>query len=93
MLEIKDIEHLAKLARIQLSDAEKQKFLAEIDPILGYVKQVNDVVATVGEEKKAGTHRNVTRADALSQSAAETAAIVENFPAKEGNYLKVKKIL
>jgi len=94
MLEIKDIEHLAKLARIELSDAEKKSLLNEIEPILGYVAQLKEVTSVVGEGKVAGEHRNVTREDGpVTASETYTEAIVENFPEKEKNYLKVKKIL
>ena len=49
MLEIKDIEKLAKLARIELTQEEKEKLLKEVDPILGYVAQLKEVVSVVGE--------------------------------------------
>lgn len=94
MLEIKDIENLAKLARIKLTDDEQKKLLKEIEPILGYVAQLKEVTSVVGEEKKAGEHRNITREDAnMTESETYTEAIVAEFPEKDKNYLKVKKIL
>jgi aspartyl/glutamyl-tRNA(Asn/Gln) amidotransferase C subunit len=94
MLEIKDIEHLAKLARIELSENEKKSLLKEIEPILGYVAQLKEVTSIVGEEKKAGEHKNITRADGpVTESETYTEAIVAEFPEKDKNYLKVKKIL
>ncbi len=94
MLEIKDIEKLGKLARIELSDAEKAKFLKEIDPILGYVTQVNAVVSSIGTDKKVPEHHNITRLDTgVTDTGSNTDVVVKNFPQKESNYLKVKKIL
>ncbi len=94
MLEIKDIEHLAKLARIELSESEKQSLLKEVDPILGYISQIKEVVSTMSEEKKAGEHRNITRLDENPYTEGKNAKeIIENFPEKNGDYLKVKKIL
>jgi aspartyl-tRNA(Asn)/glutamyl-tRNA(Gln) amidotransferase subunit C len=94
MLEIKDIENLAKLARIELSDSEKKSLLKEIEPILGYVAQLKEVTSVVGEEKVAGEHRNIIREDAnVTESETYTEAIVAEFPEKDKNYLKVKKIL
>ncbi|MFH1607109.1 MAG: Asp-tRNA(Asn)/Glu-tRNA(Gln) amidotransferase subunit GatC, partial [Nanoarchaeota archaeon] len=78
MLEIKDIEKLAKLARIELTSEEKEKLLKEVDPILGYVAQLKEVVSTVGEEKKAGELRNVTRSD---ENPTETGANTKNIVA------------
>lgn len=94
MLEIKDIEKLAKLARIKLTDEEKEKLLKEIDPILGYVAQLREVTSNVSDEKKAGEHRNVTREDSNNnESGFSTSCIVRNMPESQDNYLKVKKIL
>jgi aspartyl-tRNA(Asn)/glutamyl-tRNA(Gln) amidotransferase subunit C len=94
MLEIKDIEKLAKLARIELTSEEKQKLLKEVDPILGYVAQLKEVVASVGEEKKAGELRNVMRDDGNpTENGENTKIILENMPDSQKNYLKVEKIL
>lgn len=93
-MEIKDIEKLAKLARIELTDTEKQAYLKEIGAILGYMDQIKEVVAKVGEERKAGDLRNIMRTDDVkNESGKNTEAIVAEFPKKKDNYLKVKKIL
>lgn len=93
-MEIRDIEKLAKLARIELTDEEKARYLKEIGAILGYVDQIKQVVGEAGEEKKAGDLRNVMRADEVKNSSGEnTEAITAEFPARQDNYLKVKKIL
>ena len=94
MLEIKDIEKLAKLARIELTAEEKEKLLKEVDPILGYVAQLKEIVAKVGEEKKAGELRNVVRADENPiKTGTNTKDIVADMPDSQDNYLKVEKIL
>jgi len=94
MLEIKDIEKLAKLARIELSEVEKQNLLKEVDPILGYVAQLKEVVSTVGESKNAGDLRNVVREDTQpTENGTNTKDIVADMPDSQDNYLKVKKIL
>ncbi len=92
MLEIKDIEKLAKLARIELTEEEKEKFLRDIDPILGYIAQIKEVSKTI--ERKVSEHRNVTRDDIIiNETGKNTKDISSNFPEKERDYLKVKKIL
>ncbi len=94
MLEIKDIEKLAKLARIELTAEEKEKLLKEVDPILGYVAQLKEVVSTIDEEKKAGELRNVMRSDENpTETGVNTKDIVEDMPNSQDNYLKVEKIL
>lgn len=104
MLEIKDIEKLAKLARIQLTQEEMEKLLKEVEPILGYVAQLKEVVSTIGEEnhekeagdvaRKAGELRNVMRNDENPiVTGTKTKDIVADMPDSKDNYLKVKKIL
>ena len=93
-MEIKDIEKLAKLARIELTDEEKQTYLKDISSILNYVDQIKGVIATTGEERKAGELRNILRTDEVkNESGINTESIVAEFPRKDKNYLKVKKIL
>jgi len=93
-MEIKDIEKLAKLARIELTEAEKQTYLKDISAILNYVDQIKAVVAKTGEERKVGDLRNVMRSDEQkTANSSQAEVIVSEFPRKEKNYLKVKKIL
>lgn len=94
MLEIKDIEKLAKLARIKLSDEEKERLLKEIDPILGYVNQLKEVSSTLSGDKKPGDHRNIMKDDSNPNNPGfVTDEVVKNMPESQNNYLKVKKIL
>ncbi len=93
-MEIKDIEKLAKLARIELTEDEKQAYLKEIEAILVYVDQIKEVVGKADKERKVGDLRNVMRTDEVeSESGISTEVITAEFPQKQGNYLKVKKIL
>ena len=94
MLEIKDIENLAKLARIELTDTEKKKLLKEVDPILGYVAQLKEVISSDKTDPKVFEHRNITREDSdATLTGTNTEALKGEFPEKNGDYLKVKKIL
>lgn len=40
---IKDVEHVAKLARLGLSDAEKDKFTGQLSSILDYADKINEL--------------------------------------------------
>ncbi|MFA6094378.1 MAG: Asp-tRNA(Asn)/Glu-tRNA(Gln) amidotransferase subunit GatC [Candidatus Paceibacterota bacterium] len=95
MIDIKDIEKLAELSRIKLTDEEKQKFGTEIESILAYVNQIQEVAgATASEQPVVGEVRNVMRPDTNSnESGANTEMILAEAPAREGDLLKVKKIL
>lgn len=42
MLTDKEIDHIAKLARIELDHAHKEKFKKELSSILGYIEKLNE---------------------------------------------------
>jgi len=92
-MEIKDIERLAKLARIELSDEEKAKFATEIEDILGYVDQIKEV-KTAPIEPSLGEVYNVFREDDNPRMSGEyTEKILAEMPETKDGFLKVKKIL
>jgi aspartyl-tRNA(Asn)/glutamyl-tRNA(Gln) amidotransferase subunit C len=88
-----DIEKLAELARIDLSEEEKTSFVKDIDSILAYVGQIQEVAGTTtGTDTMSQV--NVLREDENPhQSGIFTDAIIKGAPEKEGRYIKVKKIL
>lgn len=92
MIEKKDIEKLALLARIEVSEEEKESLASSIESILGYVGQVTSVSETA--ESILPPLRNVMREDEIRHKEGEfTEALLSNAPAREGNYVEVKKIL
>lgn len=94
MISKEDITKLAGLARIDLSESEKEKLAKDVSNILGYVDQIKTVAATVSNDKAAGDLRNVMREDVVvKESGMNTETLLAEAPAREGNYLKVKKIL
>ncbi len=92
-IKLKDVEHLAGLARISISDSEKELLRHDLEKILAYVSQVKDVATNIGVPA-VGEHRNVMRADENPHEAGMfTEALLRAAPAREGNRLLVKKIL
>lgn len=93
MVNAKDIEHLAELARIEVSEKEAEALAKNIEAILGYVQQVKDVSVGNDALKDIGLV-NVFREDAAPhESGAYTDALLAGAPEKEDGYVKVKKIL
>ncbi len=87
-----EIKKLAALARIEIPEDESEKMTSEIDSILGYIGQINN--AKVTDNKVLPKLRNVMREDVVEHEPKEyTEKILKNAPAREGNFLKVKKIL
>ena len=92
-MEIKEIENLASLCRIDLSDEEKNELLGEMDSILSFVDQIKDLKVDDVDKRIAGL-RNVMRDDEnVHESGEYTDSILAEAPKKEGGYFKVKKIL
>ena len=92
-MELKDIEKLAQLSRIHLSQEEKELFLKEIDSILAYVGEINKVASTVKEEGKP-LLRNVFRGDDKpNETGANTETLLNSAPKRKENYVKVKQII
>ena len=92
MITKEEIEHLAKLARIELLAGEAEGLTSEIDSILGYVSQIQNI--STENVKEVLPLRNVMRQDVVTEKSGEyTADILKLVPQKEKNYLKVKKIL
>lgn len=94
MITVADVEKLAALARLTLTDEEKQTFTTQFDAILGYVEQVNKLDISAAPEARLGKPHNVTRSDEARLTDEVTRAQLKaNFPETDGEYLQVPKIL
>ena len=90
-MEIKDIEKLAELAKIELTDVEKQNLLKDMDGILDYVKQIESV--EVEDAQLEYPNRNIWREDIKKESVFSRDLITGQFPDSKDGFVKVKKIL
>ena len=96
-MDIKDVESLAELAKIELSLDEKKAILKDMEGILAYVKQIESVDVKEVEIK----HKlyNIWREDLLASLGLKESIIfskqfiTEQFPEAQDGFLKVKKIL
>ena len=95
MLEIKDIEKLATLARIDIPEEEKEGLVGEISSILSYVEQIQKISGTNADaSQEKPPLKNVFREDTNPHLSNEfTADLLEEVPRKQDGYVKVKKIL
>ena len=88
-----DVKKLAALARIELKDAELEKFANEFEGVLAYVGQIESL-KTGRTGKEAPPIRNVFREDGEPhEKGAYTKKIVEQFPDKQGDALKVAQVI
>ncbi|MBI5077819.1 MAG: Asp-tRNA(Asn)/Glu-tRNA(Gln) amidotransferase subunit GatC [Candidatus Yonathbacteria bacterium] len=92
---LKDVEHLAGLARIAVSEDEKKILQHDLEEILAYVSEIKE--AGQGGRKERGEQGelyNVMREDSEPhESGIFTEDILKQAPAREGDRVSVKKIL
>ena len=92
-MEIKDVEKLAQLARIELPDSEKESILNDLKSILGYINQIEAIDVSKLKDQEFAL-RNVMREDAgAHESGANTKEILAEMPAEQDGFLKVQSIL
>ena len=93
MIKKEDIEKLAELSRMEVTDEEVKKFSKDIDSILDYVKELTQI-ATEEIDMPKNALRNVMREDEKPhKTGLYSEALLSAAPEREGNYFKVKKIL
>ncbi|MCK4386994.1 MAG: Asp-tRNA(Asn)/Glu-tRNA(Gln) amidotransferase subunit GatC [Candidatus Pacebacteria bacterium] len=92
-MELKEIDNLAELCRIEIPEKEKKELLGEMSAVLDFVKQIQEV-ETVEKKPTAGELRNVLREDKNPRAGGiYTKDILAEAPKTEKGYIKVKKIL
>jgi len=94
VIELKDVEHLAGLARIEVSDTEKELLRHDLEGILEYVSQIKKVEGEQEEQVEQVELRNVMREDSEPHKAGIfTEDILKQAPRRDGNRISVKKIM
>ena len=92
MITVKDVEHVAKLARLELSEEEKEMFTHQLGDVLSHVEMMNEVDTTGVEPMNHPIDfYNVTREDKkIYENTKEE--LMENAPDIEGDFFRVPKI-
>jgi aspartyl-tRNA(Asn)/glutamyl-tRNA(Gln) amidotransferase subunit C len=101
----KDVQYVADLGNVELTEAESNRFLKDLNSILEYIDNLNELdtsnvapmaqVATrYGAEEKPESERynHALRADELRPSLAHDLAL-QNAPGTDGVYFKVPKVI
>jgi aspartyl-tRNA(Asn)/glutamyl-tRNA(Gln) amidotransferase subunit C len=90
---IKDVENIAKLANLEFTDAEKNKFTQQMNQILEYVEQMNKLdTSNVEPLSHVIELSNVFRSDEVKQSVSTEEAL-KNAPEKNEQFFKVPKVI
>jgi aspartyl-tRNA(Asn)/glutamyl-tRNA(Gln) amidotransferase subunit C len=88
-----DVEHVARLARLALSDDEKERMRQQLDRILGYIAKLNEL-DTEGVEPTSHAVRlvNVMRDDEVRPSL-PAEVMLANAPERAGELFRVPRII
>lgn len=86
-----DVDHVAKLANLELSDDERAHFSEDLPSIVAYVSKLHEVETEgVAANAYLMKERNVFRADEVESSSNDTQqALVKEFPKSTGDMLDV----
>lgn len=89
-----DVQYLAQLSNLQLTDEEAVSLQGDLENILGYVQQLAELDTTGVEPTYQVTDlENVWRDDVVDTYGLDGAALVELAPAAEAGQIKVPKVL
>lgn len=92
-ISIKQIEQVANLSRLLLTDEEKDRFREQLADILGYIEKLNELdTDDVQPMAYATSLQNVFREDKPVSSFARQ-KILELSPSNSNGFFKVPKIL
>jgi len=92
-ISLAEVEHVARLARLELSAAEKARMRSQLDAILGYIEKLDQVDATgVPPTTHVLPLANVMREDEVRPSY-PVEAMLANAPDLEGESFRVPRIL
>ena len=90
---IKDVEHIARLAKLEFTEAEMEKFTHQLNQILEYVDQLNKIDTTNVEPLSHVIKlSNVFRADEIKPGVSTEEAL-KNAPSGTEKFFKVPKVI
>ena len=84
---------VARLARIAVSDDEAEALRGEINTILGFVEQLNEVDVTGVEPMTAVVHVPMKERDDVVTEGGQAEKVLANAPLREGPFFAVPKVL
>ena len=92
-IDIKTVEEVAHLARLEFDEAGKAEILNDMNRMLAFVDKINEMDTTNVEPLIYMTdERNVMREDEPKQTLTQKDAL-KNAPKKDSDYFKVPKVI
>lgn len=93
VIERKDVEHVARLARLDLTEAEKELFQQQLGDILEYARALSEIDTEGVEPTPYAVYlTNVLRPD-VARPSMPREKVLANAPDPRGGYFRVPRIL
>ena len=93
MITRQDVEHVARLARLELSDAEIERMREQLNAILGYIDKLRELdVTNVEPTSHAVPLVNVMREDEVAPCLPQD-QMLANAPDRVGELFRVPRII
>ena len=93
---VEDVERVAELAHLKLASEETPRMLRDLNAILDYVAELNELdtsgVEPLAQVSELGEAGGVTRPDTLRPSLAR-AEVMPQAPETDGAFFKVPKVI
>lgn len=88
-----DVEHVARLARLELSAEEAETFTGQMDAILAYVDKLNELDTTgIVPTSHAVPLENAFRED-VARPGIGVGAALANAPDRTGSFYRVPRVI
>ena len=88
-----EVLHVAKLARIRLTEEEIEKYQVELKKLLNDVEKINDVKGYDDEELIATWEENTKLREDKPGEMLDPKEVLENAPHHSGNYISVPVVI
>lgn len=93
VLDKKTLEYLAELGRVKLNESEESKLLKDLQEILNHFQELQKIDTTDVEPMSGGAFgKNIFRLDEVKENEKSEEKLIEVFPEKENNFLKVPPV-
>lgn len=94
MLSEKEVNHIAKLARLKLSSEEVKRFSTQLSDVLTYVEQLDEVnTGDIKETSQVTGLKNVTQEDVIDKKCDGEELLLSSPLPKERKQIRVKTVI
>lgn len=92
-VDLETVKRVAKLARIAVDDARAETMQAELNAILGFVEQLNEVDIEGVEPMTSVVEMAMKKREDVVTDGDQADAVTVNAPASEDHYFMVPKVI